>query len=139
VYKKKNDPDTWIEAVKGASGYRWYLKPVANKGPTSSVCFAYVAIDVDNLSLPLDIDTPWTVNTANGFAEQKNIVLLKASDKPTPFLLEELVTSAQVKMNEQNAEAKAEVCIILYYILFFYTVLNYKSFVLIFFYFLFYY
>ena len=109
VYRKKNDPDTWIEAVKGASGYRWYLKPAANKGPNSSICFAYVGIDPDNLALPLDITTPWTINTANGFTEQKSIVLSKASDKPTPFLLEELVRSAQKAADEADALAKAEV------------------------------
>jgi hypothetical protein len=109
VYKKKNDPDSWIEAVKGASGYRWYMKPSANKGPASSVCFAYLPLDQDNLALPLDIATKWTINTASGFVEQASIVLVKASDKPTPFLLEELVISAQVTVNEQDAQAKAEV------------------------------
>jgi hypothetical protein len=109
VYRKKNDPDTWVEAVKGVSGYRWYLKPAANKGPNSSICFAYVAIDEENLALPLDITTPWTINTANGFADQKSIVVFKASDKPTPFLLEELVSSAQLAVNEHIALAKAEV------------------------------
>lgn len=64
---------------------------------------------MDNLALPLDILTPWTTNTASGFVEQKSIHLLKASDKPTPFLLEELVTSAQIAVNEMDAQAKAEV------------------------------
>lgn len=116
VYKKKNDPDTWIEAVKGASGYRWYLKPAANKGPNSSICFAYVPIDRDKLALPLDITSTWSINTANGFGEQKSIILLKASDKPTPFLLEELVLSAQIAVDEQDAEEKAEVIFLLLYL-----------------------
>ena len=39
VYKKKGTGDMWIELVHGASGWRWYLKPTANKGADSSICF----------------------------------------------------------------------------------------------------
>ena len=41
VYAKKGDGDTWMELVNGKSGYRWYIKPTKEKGPESSVCFAY--------------------------------------------------------------------------------------------------
>jgi hypothetical protein len=109
VFKKKNDPDTWIEAVRGPSGLRWYLKPTANKSPTSSICFSYLAIDEENLQLPVDIKTPWTINTDVGFVEQKSIEMLKASDKPDPYILGQLISSAQVEVNQKIAQRKAEV------------------------------
>lgn len=43
VYMKKGDDDTWIElvSVKSSADYRWYIKPTKEKGPNSSVCYAY--------------------------------------------------------------------------------------------------
>jgi len=40
-YKKKGADDLFVEVVyKSTTGWRWYLKPKANLGPTSSICFA---------------------------------------------------------------------------------------------------
>ena len=41
VYRKKGEPSHWLEMVKTASGWRWYIKPEQERGPDSSVCFGY--------------------------------------------------------------------------------------------------
>ena len=68
VYKKKgSDGSLWVEAVKGASGWRWYLKTTANKGLESSVCFAYVNFSLYNAGLPQDVKSGWFVYCEEGY------------------------------------------------------------------------
>ena len=104
VYEKRGDPDTWVEAVSGASGLRWYLKPAANKGPKSSVCFGYVAIDTDKVDVPQNMKQHWTINTDAGFVEQQTTVE-NASSEPMPSNLVALVKEAAVEFGEK-ARAK---------------------------------
>lgn len=63
VYRKNGDPDTWLELVFGMSGWRWYLKPANEKGPDSSVCFAYFQCDEKDVRLPSECTTAWSVHT----------------------------------------------------------------------------
>ena len=85
VYRKKGPGNLICEAAKGASGgLRWYVKPVANRGPESTVCFGYCAIDENSQALPHDILTGWTVNTKDGFQMQETIVVSLASSEPIP-------------------------------------------------------
>jgi hypothetical protein len=104
VFEKKGDPDTWVEAVDGAAGLRWYLKPGANKGPKSSVCFGYIAIDVDKIALPQDMSSEWTINTDEGFVVQK-VAIESASSEPIPSKMTALVTEAAKEFGEK-ARAK---------------------------------
>ena len=67
---------------KTAVGWRWYLKPTANKGPGSSICFAYFQCDETNGKLPQDCQ-PWYVHTDDGF-KQETCVGSLASTKPLP-------------------------------------------------------
>lgn len=84
VYKKKGPQNLYCEAAKGAtSALRWYVKPGANRGPDSTVCFGYAAIKEDAKSLPQDT-SGWTVNTADGFKMQTSISVVLASTEPVP-------------------------------------------------------
>ena len=76
VYRKKGEQNVYCEAAKGGtSGLRWYVKPGANRGPESTVCFGYVAIDEEAKALPYDIEMGWTVNTKDGFKVQSAITV----------------------------------------------------------------
>lgn len=44
VYEKVGDSDTIIDLVKGVSGWRWYVKQLSDKGPSSSKCYAYAQV-----------------------------------------------------------------------------------------------
>ena len=76
---KSPDGTTWVEIVyKPESGWRWYLKPTANKGPDSSICFAYFQCTETNVLLPQDCKS-WHVNTDDGFKSQSTTVGLASS------------------------------------------------------------
>lgn len=107
VYEKRGDPDTWVEAVSGASGLRWYLKPAANKGPKSSVCFGYIAINPDKVDVPQNIDQEWTINTDAGFVVQSTTVE-NASSEPMPSKLVALVAQAAKEFGERAREKQKE-------------------------------
>lgn len=106
VFKKKGDDGLWVEAVKGASGWRWYLKPVKNKGPESSVCFAYMSIDVKKLGLPQDMEVKWNVSCAEGFVLQDatTVAVGGSSDR-----LNATVEATRVKLIAAEEEAQKEV------------------------------
>lgn len=86
-YKKKGSDDLYVEAVfKSASGWRWYLKPKANLGPDSSICFAYVNCDEDDMKLPGDM-TRWMISTADGFVYQNTVKVTRlGGDDPQDVL-----------------------------------------------------
>ena len=108
VFQKKGDEDTWVEAVSAASGLRWYLKPAANKGPNSSICFGYIQVDTDDVCLPQNMSNKdWTVNTDTGFVPQKTIVE-SASDEPIPTKIMDLVNSAKEQFGEKARALKKE-------------------------------
>jgi hypothetical protein len=108
VFVKKGDPDTWVEAVSGTSGLRWYLKPAANKGPKSSICFGYIAIDQDNVVLPQNMSpTDWTVNTDSGFVAQKTVVE-SASNEAVPEKIISLVKEAANEFGEKARKLRQE-------------------------------
>lgn len=74
VYSKKGDPGLWLELVHGTAGWRWYLKPTANRGPDSAICFAYYTHDGHNVKLPVRCtDRSWYCNTDEGFVAQDSI------------------------------------------------------------------
>lgn len=114
VYRKKADTDTWIELVNGASGWRWYLKPTANKGPESSICFAYYQCDEHNIPLPSECTAAWNIHTASGFVTQPTKVTLE-SDLPLPDHLDVLIKEGRSKIKkmyddkveEENRDAAA--------------------------------
>mmetsp|Transcript_7935 Transcript_7935/g.14936 ORF Transcript_7935/g.14936 Transcript_7935/m.14936 type:complete len:151 (+) Transcript_7935:3-455(+) len=85
VYRKKGPGNLFCEAAKGAKGgLRWYVKPEKNRGPESTICFGYCAVDEDAKKLPQDITTGWTVNTKDGFKMQSSITVKLASSEPVP-------------------------------------------------------
>jgi hypothetical protein len=107
VYKKKGDPDTWIELVKGISGWRWYLKPTANKGPDSSVCFAYHQCDETNIKLPSEYTTEWHIHTASGFVIQPITVTLE-STAPLPERLQSAIKEGKAILEKAHQDKVAE-------------------------------
>ena len=111
VYKKKGDTSLWIEAVKGASGWRWYLKPTANKGPESSVCFAYLNFNVGNVGLPQEVNSEWFVSCAEGFVGQKLLVESVGGDS---FALKQMIDAFGEKLKEEDRLLKADVNIFIY-------------------------
>ena len=85
MYRKKGNPNLFCEAAKGGnSSLRWYIKPAANRGPDSTICFGYAAIDENDKALPQDITSGWTVNTKDGFKMQESIHVALASEEPIP-------------------------------------------------------
>jgi hypothetical protein len=102
VYRKKGDGETWVEIVfKPETGWRWYLKPTANKGPDSSICFAYFQCSEENVMLPHDCSS-WHVSTADGFKEQPTVVKL-ASNAPIPSSV-----TAQFKEGLKNVKERRD-------------------------------
>ena len=107
VYRKKGDSDTWIELVHGASGWRWYLKPTANKGPESSVCFAYIQCDENKVMLPSEYSKGWTVHTDSGFVSQ-NVTAKSESDLPLPDHLKTLIAEGKAMVTKKYEDKIAE-------------------------------
>lgn len=107
VYKKKGDTDTWIELVVGPSGWRWYLKPTANKGPDSSICFAYFQCDENDVKLPSECKEPWYVHTANGFVSQE-VKITSESSLPLPQKITTLVEQGRAMIRKQTQERYEE-------------------------------
>lgn len=99
VFRKKCDADTWIELVHGASGWRWYLKPTANKGPDSSICFAYYQCDERNIPMPWETVSPWNVHTSSGFVEQPTTVKSE-SPLPLPDHLVSMISEGRMKIEK---------------------------------------
>ena len=94
VYKKKGDDDYWVEAVHGASGWRWYLKPTANKGPSSSVCFAP------------DVSGKWHVSCAEGFVAQDVVTVAVGGSSERVM---NLLSGAKKKIVDDDRKQKEEV------------------------------
>lgn len=108
VYKKKGDDGFWVEAVKGASGWRWYLKPKKNKGPDSSVCFAYINFTPATLGFPHDVDGKWYVSCADGFVAQDTVTTVGVGGSSDH--LNSTLEATRVKMKAAEEEAQREVC-----------------------------
>jgi len=132
VYKMKGNDGLWVEAVKGKSGWRWYVKPAKNKGPDSPVCFAYIDFTPETVALPPHMDAKWSVSCAEGFVAQDSISIAAvggASDR-----LEGLAKAARVKLLADQALLDQEVgrscivlcCAVLYCAILCYTVLCYS-------------
>jgi hypothetical protein len=108
VYRKKGDTDTWIELVSGASGWRWYLKPTANKGPESSICFAYLQLDGIDVKLPTESTAKWTVHTASGWVAQ-DVKATSESSLPLPASITSSINEGLAKIKKQHEDKKVEV------------------------------
>ena len=87
VYRKRNDRDTWMEMVKcNAGGWRWYIKPTKEKGPDSSICFAYCSSD--DVILPHDADHGnWFVYMDSKFDNKPLRVGLSTNTEVPPAIL----------------------------------------------------
>lgn len=91
MYKKKGEAGVVLEAAKNeTSPLRWYVKPASSRGPSSTVCFAYVGIKESNKRLPQDISEEWTINTSEGFKAQSSIKVKLASNLQVPKSLLDL-------------------------------------------------
>jgi len=97
VYKKKGDDDTFMELVSGASGLRWYIKPLKERG-ASSVCFAYHNVVSTNVNLPQNCtESLWNVYDGNAFAAQSTVVCkLVHEGAPLPQRLLDMVEAKKV-------------------------------------------
>jgi len=107
VYRKKGDSDLWIELVYGGSGWRWYLKPTANKGPDSSICFAYLQCDGIDVKLPHQCTSKWFVHTSGSFVEQ-NVVMTAESSLPLPENIVTRINEGLEKMEKKRSTLLAE-------------------------------
>ena len=102
VYKKKgSDGSLWVEAVKGSSGWRWYLKLTVNKGPESAICFAYADFSINNVGLPQDVKSGWFVYCAEGFLAHSLSVVPVGGE----------LSSLRLKIDAFKMSHKAEVII----------------------------
>lgn len=97
-----------MEMVHGASGYRWYIKPSANRGP-SSVCFAYCKFDEINPTLPHDRSVDrWRVFDGKEFVEQSDVVTtLLPVESEVPKVHVALLAECKRVMAVQRAEMEA--------------------------------
>mmetsp|Transcript_4392 Transcript_4392/g.8155 ORF Transcript_4392/g.8155 Transcript_4392/m.8155 type:complete len:1152 (-) Transcript_4392:2470-5925(-) len=111
-YKKKGE-EVWAEMVHGASGYRWYIKPTANRG-SSSVCFAYCKFDEENPTLPFDREKDkWLVYNGKEFATQDTVVTkLVPEGVPVPEDQLRMLAACKVAMEEKAAKKREEVNLI---------------------------
>lgn len=96
--------------VHGASGIRWYLKPAANRGP-SSVCFAYRKFNEDSPTLPYDqVTDSWMVYNGKEFAVQESLVtMVVPMGVPVPQRQLELLEACKINLQAKAAELKAKV------------------------------
>jgi hypothetical protein len=99
-----------VEMVRGTSGYRWYIKPAANRG-TSSVCFAYCNFDEENPTLPFDRDVDkWRVYDGKEFSVQETMVTkLLPEGTPVPEAQLALLAACKERMAVVREELRAEV------------------------------
>lgn len=114
VFKKKGDDGFWVEAVKGASGWRWYLKPEKNKGPDSSVCFAYKNFSPENLGLPQDMDAKWNVSCAEGFVAQDTATTVAVGGTSDRLKVSMAATRTKLLAAEEEAKREVRPCISYY-------------------------
>lgn len=73
VYLKEGDPDTCLDMCKTSAGtWRWYVKPIQEKGPNSTVCFGYgISHDV---VFPHECDAKkWFCHDGSGFSLEEDI------------------------------------------------------------------
>jgi hypothetical protein len=99
--------------VQGASGYRWYIKPTANRG-SSSVCFAYCKFNEEEPALPFqrDID-PWMVYDGKEFSVQDAVTTeLVPEGIPVPDDQLSLLAACKITMQEKAAEKLAQVLLV---------------------------
>lgn len=96
--------------VHGASGYRWYIKPGANRG-SSSVCFGYCKLDETNPALPFDRSQhQWKVYDGKEFSVQESIITkLVPENVPVPDNQLALLAACKAEMDIKLAEVKAKV------------------------------
>ena len=100
VYRKKGDSDIWIELVYGVSGWRWYLKLTASKGPDNSLCFAYIQCAENKVILPSEHSIGWTVHTDKGFVIQ-DVTATSESDLPLPDHLKTLIAEGEAMVTKK--------------------------------------
>ena len=100
----------WIEMVHGASGYRWYIKPEANRG-SSSVCFAYCKFDEFNPTLPFDREKDkWLVYDGKEFKTQDTVVSkVEPPDVPVPEHHWELLEMVKNDLTLKHQKRKEKV------------------------------
>lgn len=97
VYRMREDDDIWMELVHGNSGWRWYIKPTNEKGPNSSVCFAYKNVNIKNINLPhLCTENSWNVYGGTSFGIQSVTCVLNPSDVPILQSLLDMVASKNI-------------------------------------------
>lgn len=114
VYRKKADGETWVEIVHNAtSGWRWYLKPLANKGPDSSLCFAYFTCSEENVQLPQDCKD-WFVSTDDGFKQGSTSVSLSTS-QPLPQSVTSRFQEGLRIVKQKKTDREDQVCEIFTY------------------------
>ena len=110
VYKKIGD-DVWLEASKPyLNSWRWYVKPGAERGETSTVCYGYgVSHDV---VLPHDCDEgKWEVNDDLGFVQEPELTCVLAHpDEIIPEIFQDLVMCRRMEYENEKEEFQKLVC-----------------------------
>jgi hypothetical protein len=110
VYSKQGDDDTFIELVKGVSGWRWYLKKKSDKGPNNSICFAYCQCLDDDVKLPSQTDhSDWHIYANKEFVVQTTVCISSAPGLLLPANISQLLTQARATIKAAKEELEAEV------------------------------
>ena len=98
VYQMKEDDDIWLELVHGTPGWRWYIKPTKEKGPTNNVCFAYKNVAQTNVNLPQNCtENGWNVYGGSAFAVQDSVTcVLNPNTEPIPEKMLNMVEAKKI-------------------------------------------
>jgi hypothetical protein len=96
VYRKKGDPDTWLEMVKTASGtWRWYVKPTKERGPDKSICFGYGTSD--DVVLPQNCKKEcWYVYDNTAFVKEVQVTCELVQGSSLPQHLQDMAEEGRI-------------------------------------------
>ena len=111
TYRKKGEPDTWLEMVKckenKKQSWRWYVKPTTGKGPSSSVSFGYGVSDT--IVLPQDCKkTKWHCYDDNNFVIESEITCDLVAPHSVPEHIQALVEESKKALLQEEEERVQE-------------------------------
>ncbi len=96
AYRKKGDAEIWMECIPDASEFKWYIKPVANRGPSNITSFAYCAVASEAPGLPQDcIRGGWKVGAVSEFEVQVAVQAVLTTEDALPDYIVSVLESAR--------------------------------------------